>query len=237
MNVKVKNMRRICSIFIFMILGLHLTYGQECAEFNKTNATSPEFIDVISSRAFEKKGEESIDNAKELLKKDLQLQIAKAILTEVTVETNHMVKETNGQFTEFFQSQTKTETSASVSFATFDFCEDKKARIVWGKCRVNRLQLGAATLQNCISKMTALNAEIKGIIISESKIDVQSLKKKYLNIYKDFQTAIHLNSDLNLEKWDSLIKIYNEEMGRLANSQDQVGFETEFEFTVATSTE
>jgi hypothetical protein len=222
-------MRRICSIFIFIFCALGGAHGQDCAEFNKTNAPSPEFIDVISSKAFEKKNEESIENAKELLKKDLQLQIAKTILTEVKVETKHMVQETNGQFSEFFQSQTKTETSASVSFATFDFCEDKKARIVWGKCRVNKLELGAATLQNCISKMTALNAEIQGIIISESKIDVQSLKKKYLTIYKDFQTAIHLNSDLNLEKWNSLIKIYNQEMGRLSNSQDQIDFETDFQ--------
>ena len=229
MDVKVKNMRRICSIFIFMILGLRLTYGQECAEFNKTNATTTEFIEIVSSKAFEKKGEESIENARELLKKDLQLQMAAAILTEVKSETNYTVQEGNGQFSDFFQSQMKTETSANLSFATMDFCEDKKARIVYGKYQINKRDLATATLQNCMSNMTALNAEIKGIIYSESKIDVQSVKKKYLNIYKDFQTAIHLNSDLNLEKWDSLIKIYNEEMGRLANSQDQVEFETEFD--------
>jgi hypothetical protein len=112
-----------------MILGLRLTYGQECAEFTKTNATTPEFIEIVSSKAFEKKGDESIQNARELLKKDLQLQMAEAILTEVKSETNYTVQEGNGQFSDFFQSQMKTETSANLSFATMDFCEDKKATL------------------------------------------------------------------------------------------------------------
>jgi hypothetical protein len=220
---------RLFILILFFITRYFFAIGQDCKGFEKNSVSSSEYIEIVSSKPLEKRSEEHIQKIKDLLKKDLQLLMSEAILTEVKGETNHLVTESNGEFSEFFQSQMKIETSTSLGFASVEFCEDRDAKIVWGKYRINRLELASATMQNCLSKMTALNAEIQGVIYSESKIDVQTIKNKYLSIYRDFNSAIYLNPNLNTEKWQSLIQSYNKEMGRLSNSQDQVEFDSEFD--------
>ncbi len=216
-------------LFIFLSLGYGSVYSQHCSEFILANSTSEEFIEIRSSRTFEKKGEESLLLAKEQLKKELQLLMSESIMTKVTGVTDHSIKETNGNVSEFFQTQMKIETSTSLGFADVDYCIDKKAKVIWGKYRIQRRQLATATLQNCISQMTALNAEIQGIISSDSKVDVQSLKQRYLILNRDYQSALYLNPEIDTKQWNALIDVYNNEMVALSSSQDQIAFNHEFD--------
>ena len=221
-------MKKLFFVFAFLIFSL-VGLSQDCLDFEKPNSNNSEFIEIISSKKFEKNKEELIQKLKDVLTKDLQLLMSEAILTEVSGKTKHEVNESKGQFTEYFESQINIQTSARLAFAYIDFCEDRTKKILWGKYKINKKELASATFKKCVSSLTALNAEINGTIYSDRKIDVQPIKKKYEDINKDFNTAIYLDATLDLTDWNALLEIYNQEIGRLANSQDQVEFESDFE--------
>ncbi len=222
-------MKKLFFVFTFLILVSFVGLSQDCIDFEKPNSNNTLFIEIISSKKFEKNKEEQIQKLKDVLTKDLQILMSEAIFIEVSGETKHSVSESKGQFSEYFQSQIKIETSTEIGFASIDFCLDQKKKTLWGKYKINKKELASATFKKCTSRLTALNAEINGTIYSDRKIDVQPIKKKYEDINKDFNTAIYLDETLDLTDWNALLEIYNLEIGRLANSQDQVEFESDFE--------
>jgi hypothetical protein len=192
--------------------------------------SSSEYIIITKERKIDKRGEDHLEELKETMKKDLQVAMSECISIQVNGVSDHAVSEKNGQFSEYFSSQLKVETSTTLGFAWIDFCEERKEKLLFARYKLSRMQMADVLMKYAISQLTSLNAEIQGMVYAESKIDAQPLQQRYLKLSNDYKNALFLDPNVKTENWTQLLEAYNFQMGALSNSQDQLDFNRDFSY-------
>lgn len=214
------------ALLIFILSVSLISVGQTCENFKVEMLNTSEQLIITKFVKIEKRSD--LNQLREVLKKELQLEMSSFIGTVVSENTKHNILETNGRFSEFFNSQIKIETSTKLGYAIIDFCEDKENKVLWGSYKLNRKDLAVATVKTCNTQLAALNSEILGKTYSDNKIDIQPIQQRYLNILNDHSSAIYLDYNVDVENWEDLLETFNIKMGQLSNSQDQLVFNSDF---------
>jgi hypothetical protein len=221
-------MKYLAILYLFLLGCLFESNAQKCEDFVVGTVSSGEYIIITKERKIDRRGDNYLDELKETMKKDLQVAMSECISVQVNGMSDHAVSEKNGEFSEYFNSQLKVETSTTLGFAWIDFCVDRKERILYGKYKLSRKELADVLMKYAVSQLTALNAEIQGKVYAESKIDVQPLQQRYTKLARDYYNALYLDPSVDQGKWNLLLEAYNFQKGALSNSQDQLDFNRDF---------
>lgn len=219
--------------YIFLLLTfvspLAFPYGgaqaQQCLEMHIELSSDENEIVVTAYKSLSTKKEDKRLELEEQLRRDLSERMSEKIMTRVNSGSMSAVREENGRLNQYFYSETSITSGITLGYLSFDFCFDQEQKLLYGRCVVRKRELAASISADCISRLAALNGEIKAKQQAAARLTVKPLKEKYVSISSDFRTALYLNNAISTDRWDQLVTEYNKQMAVLESSQTQVTFD------------
>jgi len=196
----------------------------QCYDFQNEHF-STDIIEVHLEVILEKKGPTYVKKAEADLKISLRREMSEKILSTVKSDTRSEVVEVNDEFSSYFDSHVDIQSASNLSYGTFSFCTDEKARRVFGRFTIDKLKLAKANYADCLSAIKGLNSEINAVYISSNSIDVSIYKRKLDDLNKHKNTSFYLNPETNVSEFDDYYNECQKAIAKLSKSQNQLYYE------------
>jgi hypothetical protein len=201
-------------------------FGQDCSNLKNESPITRDELVATSSEKLVSRSAAAVDEAEDNLKKELLVKLSEKILIEVESGSTNFIKDDGTALTQLFTSETKINSNTRLGNLRFEFCFDRKHKILFGRCRLDKSGLAESIAKDCISRLIALNAEITGFMRSGNSINVRPLVRKYEVIFRDFQSALFINHEISTQEWNLHSSDYNKAISAIANSDENLNLNT-----------
>lgn len=211
---------------IMGILILPLMAASQCSDFYSFEKKGFE-IEVTGTKWVEKKNEESVQQAEQLLKTQLRKEMAEKIVVSVKTSMKNETEEFGRQFNSYFNEHVDISSNANISFGSFSFCFDRDNKKLYGRLTIDKEALASSNYADCTSNLKLLNNEIRAVIRSSNKVDAQKYTLRLNELNAQMRTSIYLKPDLDDSEYDDLNEDCNSMIAQLKSSQTQLKYESE----------
>ncbi|MFM7721957.1 MAG: hypothetical protein ACKO7C_03030, partial [Bacteroidota bacterium] len=208
------------------ILIFPLMVASQCSDFYSFVKKDFE-IEVTGTKWVEKKNEESVQQAEQLLKTQLRKEMAEKIVVSVKTSMKNETEEFGRQFNSYFNEHVDISSNANISFGSFSFCFDRDNKKLYGRLTIDKEALASSNYADCTSNLKLLNNEIRAVIRSSNKVDAQKYTLRLNELNTQMRTSIYLKPDLDDSEYDDLNEDCNSMIAQLKSSQTQLKYEAE----------
>lgn len=224
-NQLIQEMRYIKSVLMLVSFSSLVLIAEGQCDMFLNESFSSDIIETHLEVTLEKNNDSGKRKAEEDLKVKLRREMSEKILSSVRSQTVMEVSEVNSKFSSYFDSHVDIQSSSNLSYGTFSFCTDEKARKVYGRFTVDKLKLARANYADCLSSIKGLNSEINAVYNSSNNVDASLYKKKLdvLNSHK--QTSIYLDPSIDITQFDNYYAQCQNGIALLSQTQIQLHYE------------
>ncbi len=196
-----------------------ISYAQDCSELKNEAPANHDELVATSSRKLEKRSAEAVESGEESLKKDLLIKLSEKIIIDVQSGSTNFVQDDGNALIQLFTSETRINSNTRLGNLRFEFCFDKRHKMLFGRCRLDKSGLAESIAKDCVIRLVALNAEMKGLMKPDNSVNMRPLVRKYESICSDFQSAVFLNHRINTDDWNKQLVEYNNTISSISNSE------------------
>ncbi len=165
---------------------------------------------------------------KEVLKAELQLDMAELLLLEVKSITTSSITENDEGFESYFNSETEIVTTANLSHGEINYCVDSRQMIVYGIYSLDRAKTAKAALRDCENRMLRLSAELKAQPEGSPSVNIMGYEASYAALKRDARVVLYLDNDANFELLNRLLSEFQTDLNVYKSSSHNAIFSNTF---------
>lgn len=209
----------LCTLAVFFF---NSSQAQDCAVLkNEAPISNNELVTTLTHKLTSSLGSD-VSEAEELMKMDLSATLAEKILIDIEAGIVGFTQEDANAIRQLLTSDAEISSSARLGNMRFEFCFDRRNKLLFGRCRINKFGFAESIAKDCISRLIRLNDEISVLVNSGKGFDVAPMNMTFELISSNFRSALFISHEVSATEWNKCVADYSKITKAAAKLDQQI---------------
>jgi formylglycine-generating enzyme required for sulfatase activity len=176
---------------------------------NEAPISNDELVTTLTHKLSSSLGAD-VSETEELMKMDLNAALAEKILIDIEAGIVGFKREEDGNvIRQLFISDNVILRNARLGNMRYEFCFDRRNKLLFGRCRLNKLGFAESIVKDCVSRLIRLNDEISVLVNSGKGFDVAPINKTFELLSSNFRSALFISHEVSATEWNKCVSDYS----------------------------